>query len=105
MIKHDFPDDLSVSSSSDSAGPSGSSCDELKEVRKLVSKEESKIRIWRVIVALAIVVIGGVVTWMTYYFVASEEKKNFENVVSFPYCQARTHKTYNTSEFRRLYSI
>ena len=61
---------------------SESSRDELAEVKKLVDKESKNIGFWRLIVCVAIVLVGAAVTWMTHNFLSNDETNNFEKAVS-----------------------
>lgn len=72
---------------------SDSTRDEVKEVLKLVNGDERKIFYWRFVVIAAMVIVGLAATWMTYTFLAKEERKSFENVVSASTPQNSVHMT------------
>ena len=59
-----------------------SSRDEMKELQKLVDKENRSISVWRVVVSCAIVLVGAGVTWMTHRFLSTDEENNFKKSVS-----------------------
>ena len=56
--------------------------DEVKEVMKLSAKETSRVKTWRIVVALIMVMTGAAVTGTSYYFLRREEEKNFDEAVS-----------------------
>ena len=56
--------------------------DEVKEVMKLSAKETSRVKTWRIVVALIMVMTGAAVTGTSFYFLRREEEKNFDEAVS-----------------------
>ena len=60
--------------------------DEVKEVMKLSAKETSRVKTWRIVVALIMVMTGAAVTGTSYFFLRREEEKNFDEAVSTQFC-------------------
>jgi hypothetical protein len=56
--------------------------DEVKEVRKLSSKDTTRIRCWRLVVTLVLLLTAFAVTFTTYTFLQRQEHKNFVTAVS-----------------------
>ena len=56
--------------------------DEILEIRKQSSKETTRVRIWRVLVTLALLATAVAVTATTYILLVNQEDENFRNVVS-----------------------
>jgi hypothetical protein len=61
----------------------GSDRDEVEKVRKMSSKDTSRIVFFRVMVTLVLLLTAFVVTFVTYTFLTKQETKNFELAVSF----------------------
>ena len=57
--------------------------DEVEEVRRMSSKDTSRILFWRVMVTMVLLLTAFAVTFTTYTFLAKQEKENFEIAVSF----------------------
>ena len=57
--------------------------DEVEEVRKMSSKDTSRIFFSRVVVTLVLLLTAFAVTFATYTFLAKQETENFEIAVSF----------------------
>ena len=74
-IKDDFMDESEPSTIA-------SSRDEVKEIQILQQKETSRIRAWRWLLALALIVTGVVVTMTTYSSLVREENNKFTEAVS-----------------------
>jgi uncharacterized membrane protein YcjF (UPF0283 family) len=56
--------------------------DEVKEVRKLSSKDTTRIRWWRFVVTLVLLLTAFAVTFTTYTLLQQQEHKNFKTAVS-----------------------
>jgi hypothetical protein len=56
--------------------------DEVKEVRKLSSKDTTRIRWWRFVVTLVLLLTAFAVTFTTYILLQQQEHKNFVTAVS-----------------------
>jgi hypothetical protein len=55
--------------------------DEVNEVRKMSSKDTSRIFIWRVVVTLVLMLTAFAVTFATYTFLQRQEHENFKTAV------------------------
>jgi hypothetical protein len=60
--------------------------DEVKEVRKLSSKDTTRIRCWRFVVTLVLLLTAFAVTFTTYTLLQQQEHKNFKTAVSNLIC-------------------
>jgi hypothetical protein len=60
--------------------------DEVKEVRKLSSKDTTRIRFWRLIVTLVLLLTAFAVTFTTYTFLERQEHENFVTAVRKGLC-------------------
>lgn len=58
--------------------------DEEEEVRKQSQKETNRVRFWKYLVFLALLVTACSVTTTTYTLLVRQENENFRNVVSAP---------------------
>jgi hypothetical protein len=56
--------------------------DEVKEVRKLSSKDTTRIRCWRFVVTLVLLLTAFAVTFTTYILLQQQEHENFVTAVS-----------------------
>ena len=56
--------------------------DEVKEILKYSQKETKRVQTWRLLVTLALVATGVVVTMTTYRSLVDQEENNFEDAVS-----------------------
>ena len=85
MSKKSLNDDeelCEMSSSTESQRSPEKSPDEEEEIRKLSQKETSRVRTWRILVFLALLVTAVSVTVTTYILLKQQEHENFQNVVS-----------------------
>jgi hypothetical protein len=61
--------------------------DEVKEVRKFSSKDTTRIRCWRLVVTVVLLLTAFAVTFTTYTFLERQEHENFitavRNVICF----------------------
>ena len=57
--------------------------DEVKEVRKLSSKDTSRLRSWRIVVTGVLLLTAFAITFTTYTLLKQQEEKNFQTAVSF----------------------
>lgn len=57
--------------------------DEVCEVRKLSSKDTSRLRLWRIVVTGVLLLTALVVTFTTYTLLKKQEDKNFQTAVRF----------------------
>ena len=55
--------------------------DEVVEVRKLSHKATARVRTWRLLVTLALLLTAVAVTLTTYFLLVDQEDENFRNVV------------------------
>jgi hypothetical protein len=55
--------------------------DEVKEVRKLSSKDTNRIRLWRLVVTVVVLLTAVAVTLTTYTLLQQQEEENFVNAV------------------------
>jgi uncharacterized membrane protein YcjF (UPF0283 family) len=55
--------------------------DEVKEVRKVSSKDTTRIRFWRLIVMAVLLLTAFAVTFTTYTLLQQQERKNFVTAV------------------------
>ena len=72
--------DLTVTDSEDSTESQGR--DEVKEILKLSRKETKRVQTWRLLVTLALLATGIIVTSTTYRSLVAQEEANFEDAVS-----------------------
>ena len=56
--------------------------DEVKEILKYSRKETKRVQTWRLLVTLALVATGVIVTVLTYRSLIDQEEQNFEDAVS-----------------------
>ena len=56
--------------------------DEVKEILKYSRKETKRVQTWRLLVTLALVATGVIVTVLTYRSLVDQEEQNFEDAVS-----------------------
>jgi hypothetical protein len=56
--------------------------DEVKEVRKLSSKDTTRIRFWRFVVTVVLLLTAFAITFATYTFLEQQEYENFVTAVS-----------------------
>jgi hypothetical protein len=55
--------------------------DEVKEVRKLSSKDTTRIRCWRLVVTIVLLLTAFAVTFTTYTLLQQQEHENFKTAV------------------------
>jgi heme/copper-type cytochrome/quinol oxidase subunit 3 len=55
--------------------------DEVKEVRKMSSKDTTRIRFWRYVVTVVLLLTAFAVTFATYTFLEQQEYENFVTAV------------------------
>jgi hypothetical protein len=55
--------------------------DEVKEVRKLSYKDTTRIRLWRLVVTVVLLLTACAVTFTTYTFLQRQEHENFVTAV------------------------
>jgi hypothetical protein len=60
--------------------------DEVKEVRKLSSKDTNRIRLWRFVVTAVVLLTAVAVTLTTYTLLQQQEHENFLNAVRTVQC-------------------
>jgi hypothetical protein len=60
--------------------------DEVKEVRKLSSKDTTRIHFWRFVVTVVLLLTAFAVTFATYTFLEQQEYENFVTAVSIELC-------------------
>jgi uncharacterized membrane protein YcjF (UPF0283 family) len=60
--------------------------DEVKEVRKLSSKDTTRIRFWRLVVTMVLLLTAFAVTFTTYTFLQQQEHENFVTAVRKAIC-------------------
>jgi hypothetical protein len=61
--------------------------DEVQEVRKMSSKDTSRIIVWRVVVTLVLMLTAFTVTFATYTFLRRQEHENFKTAVRSVYAK------------------
>ena len=57
--------------------------DEVKEVLKLAKKETARVRVWRMIVLVTLLITGAVLSTFTYKFLRNEQNEDYKDAVSF----------------------
>ena len=57
--------------------------DEVKEVRKMSSKDTSRLRLWRIVVTGVLLLTAFAITFTTYTLLKQQEEKNFQTAVRF----------------------
>lgn len=57
--------------------------DEVREVRKLSSKDTFRLRLWRIVVTGVLLLTALAVTLTTYALLQQQEEKNFQTAVRF----------------------
>jgi len=60
--------------------------DEIQEIRKQSQRETAQVRVWRIMVTLALLATAVAVTVTTYILLVNQEDENFRNVVSRTLC-------------------
>jgi hypothetical protein len=60
--------------------------DEVKEMRKLSSKDTTRIRLWRFVVTLVLLLTACAVTFTTYSLLQQQEHQNFVTAVCYVIC-------------------
>jgi len=60
--------------------------DEIQEIRKQSQRETAQVRVWRIMVTLALLATAVAVTVTTYILLVNQEDENFRNVVSITLC-------------------
>ena len=78
----DDPICISISSTTEDELTPAKERDEVKEVKKMSSKDTRRVNNWRLAALLALCLCAAAVTFTTYYFLKNEERKSFENAVS-----------------------
>jgi hypothetical protein len=84
MAANDENPDHSYSANSDDESydeKEGVDRDEVKEVRKLSSKDTTRIRCWRFVVTLVLLLTAFAVTFTTYILLQQQEHENFVTAV------------------------
>lgn len=56
--------------------------DEVGEVKKMTLEETNRVRLWRILVSVCLVMTGVAITATTYRFLADEQESNFKVAVS-----------------------
>jgi hypothetical protein len=80
----DIADDVSEDSSSEDAlGVEEHRRDEVREVRKMSSKDSNRLRLWRLVVTCVLLLTAFAVTFTTFTLLTKQEDKNFKTAVSF----------------------
>jgi hypothetical protein len=84
MAANDENPDHSYSANSDDESydeKEGIDRDEVKEVRKLSSKDTTRIRCWRLVVTVVLLLTAFAVTFTTYRLLQQQEHENFVTAV------------------------
>ena len=55
--------------------------DEVKEVRKIASKDTTRIRVWRYVITLVLLLTAFAITFATFTLLKQQENENFETAV------------------------
>ena len=55
--------------------------DEVNEVRKIASKDTTRIRVWRFVITLVLLLTAFAITFATYSLLKQQENENFETAV------------------------
>jgi hypothetical protein len=71
--------------------------DEVKEVRKLSSKDTNRIRLWRLVVTVVVLLTAVAVTLTTYTLLQQQEEENFVNAVRIVLCPNAIAFMYSTN--------
>ncbi|CAB9516338.1 Receptor-type guanylate cyclase gcy [Seminavis robusta] len=79
ILKHYPSQDLDMSTT-DFTESSGGERDEILEVRKQSHRETARVRMWRILVTLALLATAVAVTVTTYVLLVDREDQNFRNV-------------------------
>ena len=56
--------------------------DEVKEVRKIASRDTTRIRVWRFVITLVLLLTAFAITFATFTLLKQQENENFETAVS-----------------------
>ena len=89
--------------------------DEVKEVRKMSSKDTSRLRLWRIVVTGVLLLTAFAITFTTYTLLKQQEEKNFQTAVrchsSFQSCftainfEISTKQTNTGTQFQSLLRV
>ena len=55
--------------------------DEVKEVRKIASRDTTRIRVWRFVITLVLLLTAFAITFATFTLLKQQENENFETAV------------------------
>ena len=55
--------------------------DEVKEIRKIASKDTKRIRLWRYVITVVLLLTAFAITFATYSLLKQQENENFETAV------------------------
>jgi hypothetical protein len=76
-----FIDECTLTTSKPSKDPSSESRDEAEEIRKQSAKETARVKTWRILVGMALLVTAVAVTATTYHLLVQDEQNAFNTVV------------------------
>jgi len=79
---HSYVDTVDEGSVLESCTENGNDRDEVKEVLKLAKKETARVRVWRLIVLVTLLITGAVLSTFTYKFLKDEQHEDFKDAVS-----------------------
>lgn len=57
--------------------------DEVREVRKMSSKDTNRLRVWRIVMTSVILLTACAITFTTYTLLVQQEDENFKTAVRF----------------------
>ena len=55
--------------------------DEVKEIRKIASKDTKRMRLWRYVITVVLLLTAFAITFATYSLLKQQENENFETAV------------------------
>jgi type VI protein secretion system component VasF len=88
LHNHDIVDDDEESTDDDEVATGAVTADqirrdEVREVRKLSSKDTTRLRLWRIIVTGVLLLTAVAITFTTYILLTQQEDENFQTAVRF----------------------
>jgi hypothetical protein len=79
--------------------------DEVGEVRKMSSKDTNRLRLWRIVVTIVILITAFVVTLTTYTLLERQESENFQTAVCLFHSHSRSFNTTSGIVLSFLYAL
>ena len=81
-LDNDFSENSQNEDSNVTTGTAEVDRDEVKEVRKLASKDTNRIKVWRYVITVVLCMTAVAVTVSTFTLLKQQEDENFQTAVS-----------------------